>query len=114
MAGVTLIDKKSCYGVKDMYRFYEYYDSKAMEKRRFLRMKNPSLPINVKKHEYVEHCEFVHPDCKTIEEAIAFRNGLNDFEIDEKEGLPYYQQGDVLIFPANTNKLKSIFPEVLT
>lgn len=114
LTDVTLIDKKSCYGIKDMYCLYEYYDPKAMEKRRFLRMKNPSLPINEKKHEYVEHCEFVHPDCETVEEAIIFRNGLGSFEIDEKEGLPYYQQGDVLIFPANTNKLKSIFPEVLT
>jgi len=111
---VELIDSKPCYGIKDMYRLYKYRH--GWNWRVFLRMKNPSLPINPERDEYVEHCEFVHPNCSTVEEAIIFRNGLKErgFEIDEENGLPYYQQGDVLIFPENTNKLKSVFPERLS
>lgn len=36
-------------------------------------MKNPSL-------EETWHFEGVHPNCKTVDEALAWRNGLDEFK----------------------------------
>jgi len=40
--------------------------------RPYLKMKNPSIGVY--------HIEGVHPDCKTVKDAIMFRNGLKTFE----------------------------------
>lgn len=39
-------------------------------KRPYLKMKNPSIGTF--------HIEGVHPDCKTVEESLKFRNGMSD------------------------------------
>lgn len=39
-------------------------------KRPYLKMKNPSIGVY--------HIEGVHPDCKTVDDAIKFRNGTNE------------------------------------
>lgn len=44
-------------------------------KRPFLKMSNPSLDLI--------HVEGVHPSCKTVREAIAWRNGLDNFSSPE-------------------------------
>ena len=68
-------------------------------------MINPSIGIH--------HIEGVHPDCKTIQQALNFRNGLTDEMIDDVNGADWIQHGDVLIFPRNAKKFKSR-PEILT
>jgi len=40
--------------------------------RPYLKMKNPSIGVY--------HIEGVHPDCKTVKDAIMFRNGLKQYE----------------------------------
>lgn len=66
--------------------------------RPYLKMKNPSIGI--------WHVEGVHPSCNTVERALAWRNGLDENEIDDKNGADYIQQGDVLLFPVGATKFK--------
>lgn len=40
-------------------------------KRPYLKMKNPSIGVF--------HIEGVHPDCKTVKDALAWRNGMESF-----------------------------------
>lgn len=66
--------------------------------RPYLKMKNPSIGIY--------HVEGVHPNCDTIEKALAWRNGLDEGMIDDENGADYVQQGDVLLFPVGAKKFK--------
>lgn len=68
--------------------------------RPFLKMANPSVPE-------VWHVEGCHPDCKTVQEALNFRNSLTPDMIDEENGADWFQQGDVLLFPKDAKKFKS-------
>jgi hypothetical protein len=71
--------------------------------RPYLKMINPSLGV--------VHVEGVHPDCKTVEEAICFRNQLKEFSLpitldgqslfNPQDFGPYHQQGDCLMFIEN-------------
>jgi hypothetical protein len=45
------------------------YDDRG--ERPHLKMKNPSMDL--------WHIEGVHPDCKTVKEALAWRNGTKTF-----------------------------------
>ena len=65
--------------------------------RPFLKMENPSINT--------VHIEGVSPNCKTVHDAICFRNGLSEFSLpktldggDFGQGT-YHQQGDALFFP---------------
>lgn len=75
-------------------------------KRPYLKMRNPSI--------HVYHIEGVHPDCKTVAEALHFRKPeeMKKIKIDEN-GDDWYQQGDVCIWPNNAKSLKK-YPKVLT
>jgi hypothetical protein len=46
------------------------------------------------------HCEGVGHECKTVEQAIqwSYPDNLRKIPIDEKNGKPFYQQGDVVIW----------------
>ena len=55
-------------------------------------MSNPSLPE-------VWHVEGVPPDTKTVAEALNYRNGLSPDQIDDENGIEWYQQGDVTMRP---------------
>lgn len=74
--------------------------------RPYLRMKNPSV-------EGVIHIEGVHPDCKTVNDALLYRNGLKENQIDDVNGVDWYQQGDVLLIPKGAKKIKR-HPIILT
>jgi hypothetical protein len=74
-------------------------------KRPYLKMKNPSVGV--------WHVEGVHPDCRTVRQALKWRNSLTDAEIDDVHGADWYQQGDVIIRPSNRQRFKSQ-PIVLT
>ena len=49
-------------------------DLKLATKTKMLKMKNPSL-------EDVYHYEYVSPDCKTVKDALKFRNGVEELPI---------------------------------
>ena len=72
----------------------------------YLKMENASLPGTW-------HAEGVPNETKTVREAIMFRNGLSEDQIDEEHGSEYFQQGDVLLFPRGATKFKSR-PKILT
>lgn len=59
--GAKTIDKKNGYELLNL----DLGDGRF---RPYLKMKNPSVDL--------VHIEGVHPDCKTVEEALAWRNGL--------------------------------------
>jgi hypothetical protein len=52
-------------------------------------------------------------DVKTVREALNWRNGLTETQIDDKSGADWYQQGDVILRPRGAIKFKSL-PLVLT
>jgi hypothetical protein len=68
--------------------------------RPYLRMANPSVPE-------VWHVEGVHPDCRTVQDALNFRNGLRPDQVDDVTGADWFQQGDVCLFPRGATKFKS-------
>ena len=70
----------------------------------FLRMKNPSTDVS--------HVESVARACRTVAEALNFRNGLTPQQIDDEKGAKWFQQGDVLLFPHGERIFKSK-PEIL-
>lgn len=74
-------------------------------KRPYLRMQNPSVDA--------VHIEGVHPDCRTVQEALNYRNGLTPAEIDDVNGADWFQQGDVILRPRGATKFKSR-PKILT
>lgn len=57
----------------DKWKEYELLllDLKDGRKRPYLKMKNPSIDA--------VHIEGVHPDCKTVKDALAWRNGMKEF-----------------------------------
>ena len=63
-------------------------------KRPYLKMRNPSIGV--------WHVEGVAPNVKTVQEALNFRNGLTEKQIDEVNGTDWYQQGDVILRPTAT------------
>lgn len=73
--------------------------------RPYLKMRNPSTGAY--------HIEGVRPGCRTVQEALNYRNNLSPDMIDDVEGEDWYQQGDVILKPRGAVKLKSR-PVVLT
>ena len=70
-------------------------------KRPYLKMLNPSIGV--------WHVEGVAPNTKTVQQALNFRNGLTEAQIDEVNGTDWYQQGDVILRPpAKTYKPQPI------
>jgi hypothetical protein len=59
--------------------------------------------------------EGVPGDIETVEQAINFRKPvrLRAIPVDDKNGLDYYQQGDVVIWPKDAHAVK-FFPKILT
>ncbi len=74
-------------------------------KRVYLRMVNPSIGCF--------HVESVGPECKTVQQALNWRNGLNESNIDDVNGADWYQHGDVIIRPEGAEKFKSN-PKILS
>ncbi len=72
--------------------------------RHVLVMDNPSLPE-------VEHVEYVPVSCRTVEEAMNFRLGRTEAEVDDLNGSPYWLHGDVVIKPKGVRKFRR-WPEV--
>jgi hypothetical protein len=72
---------------------------------KYLKMGNPSLPDII-------HVERVGDDCKTVMDALAFRNNMHDVEVCE-DGEKWYQQGDVLMKPRGAKRLRP-WPERIT
>jgi hypothetical protein len=73
--------------------------------RPYLKMRNPSIRVF--------HIEGVGPDCRTVSQALNFRNGLTKNLIDDENGADWFQQGDVILRPRGAKKFKSR-PLVLT
>lgn len=71
-----------------------------------LKMLNPSVPE-------LWHIEFVDDQCKTVQEALNFRNRLTPDMIDDVNGAQWSQQGDVIIRPKDAKKFRSS-PTILT
>ncbi len=67
--------------------------------RPFLKMRNPSIDT--------WHVEGVPPGITTVQEALNWRNSLDNSQIDDINGVDTYQQGDVIIRPSGANKFKS-------
>jgi hypothetical protein len=74
-------------------------------RRPFLKMQNPSVDA--------VHIEGVHPRCRTVQEALNYRNGLAPEGIDDAAGADWYQQGDVILRPRGATRFKSR-PKILT
>jgi len=72
---------------------------------KFLKMQNPSIGI--------WHVEGVPNECETVYQALNFRNGLTENQIDDENGANWYQQGDVILRPKGASKYKRL-PVVLT
>jgi hypothetical protein len=71
-------------------------------------MKNPSIPG-------VYHLEGVPNKCNTIDEALHERKPaeLRKIPVDNVNGLEWYQQGDVCIWPKGAEAVKAR-PSILT
>jgi hypothetical protein len=74
-------------------------------KRPYLKMRNPSIGVF--------HIEGVSPECRTVQQALNFRNSLSPDQIDEEDGADWIQQGDVILRPRGPQKFKSR-PIILT
>jgi hypothetical protein len=72
----------------------------------YLRMENPSVPE-------LWHIEGVPNECCDVWSALNFRNGFMEADIDDVNGVDWYQQGDVLLKPVGAKKFKR-FPKILT
>lgn len=75
-------------GMYDLMEFDLKRDDRVKSKA--LRMQNPSIDA--------EHYEWVPDECRTVQEAICFRNHMTPDQIDDVNGEEYIQQGDVLLF----------------
>jgi len=106
--GGNVIDKDSFTNEHGTYE-YELVDletRRGEDPWRYLLMHNPSVPE-------LSHLEGVQNNCRTVKEALNFRNGLTEDQIDDVNGADWYQQGDVLMRPKGATKFKR-FPKVLT
>uniref|UniRef100_A0A6M3KV25 DUF6745 domain-containing protein n=1 Tax=viral metagenome TaxID=1070528 RepID=A0A6M3KV25_9ZZZZ len=74
--------------------------------RRVLEMPNASL------HE-MWHVEYVTETCNTIEEAMNFRLGRLESDVDDDIGSSWWLQGDVIIEPKGEKKLKR-WPDMIS
>ena len=72
-----------------------------------LKMKNPSIGVY--------HMEGVPSNIKTVKAALHIRKpkALRDIPIDDTNGLDWYQQGDVCVWPKGAKTVKSL-PSILT
>ncbi len=107
--GIERLCEKLKAKVIDSWNDYQLLSLEKIEgKPKYLKMKNPSL-------ENVFHLEGVPSDIETVEQALHFRKPerLKNIPIDNENGLDYYQQGDVIIWPKNAHTVKS-FPTILT
>lgn len=73
--------------------------------RPYLKMKNPSIGVY--------HIEGVHPTCRTVQQALNWRNGFTEAQIDDVHGAEWFEQGDVLLKPKGATTFKSR-PRILT
>jgi hypothetical protein len=109
--GIERIIQKLGGKTLDSWQEYELIELPQIEGMRtralYLKMKNPSINTY--------HIEGVSPDCKTVQDALHFRKpeAMRSIPIDEKNGLDYYQQGDVIVWPKGAKSLKS-YPSILT
>jgi len=83
----------------DTYELHEIDFGDGL-KRKYLLMSNPSL-------DDTWHLEGIINECKTVQEALNFRNGLTPNMIDDENGVDWYQQGDVILRPKGAKKYKS-------
>jgi len=67
--------------------------------RPYLKMLNPSVGV--------WHVEGVHPNCQTVQQALNWRNGLTEGQIDDINGSDWIQQGDVILKPKGKKTYKS-------
>ena len=74
--------------------------------RPYLKMLNPSMPG-------IYHVEGVAPNITTVQEALNWRNGFSLDQIDEINGVEFWQQGDVILKPKGAKAFKSQ-PTILT
>jgi hypothetical protein len=86
---------------------YELLEINLGDSRRrpYLKMQNPSVDA--------VHIEGVDPRCRTVQEALNYRNGLAPEMIDDVGGADWYQQGDVILRPRGATRFKSR-PKILT
>jgi hypothetical protein len=106
--GGTLLDaaRRACDPEGQTWTQYELYAPTVQFPARILKMLNPSVPE-------LWHAEFVPTSCQTVQHALNFRNHLGESQIDDQNGAPWQQQGDVIIRPRGATKFKS-FPVLLT
>lgn len=69
------------------------------ERFRYLSMLNQSVDM--------EHVEGVEMRCETVQQALNFRNGFRDDQIDDLNGVEWSQHGDVVVFPKGATKFRS-------
>lgn len=81
---------------------YELLSFKASETERwnYLKMAHPSIPE-------LWCVEGVSNECRTVQDALNFRNSLTPDMIDDINGVDWFQQGDVVLKPLNAKKFKS-------
>lgn len=109
--GIERVMSKLNAKILDAVGEYELLELPQIEGMRtravYLKMKNPSIGTY--------HVEGVSPDCKTVKDALRFRQPeeMKKIPVDDKSGLDYYQQGDVVIWPKGAPSLKS-YPSILT
>jgi hypothetical protein len=105
--GITRICEATKARVVSSCGLYELLELDLSDGRRrpFLRMQNPSVDV--------VHIEGVHPSCRTVQEALNYRNGLTPGQIDDVNGVDWYQQGDLLMRPRGATNFKSR-PKILT
>lgn len=96
--GAKVVDRKGDYELLVL-------QEKGQQKRPYLKMKNPSVPG-------VFHVEGIAPGIETVDDALKFRNKMNDVTFSEN-GADWYQQGDVIMVPKGAKCLKPN-PTVLT
>jgi len=105
--GIERIEYKLSSKTIEQDRVYALIDLTLDKGRtwRYLKMQNPSIGTY--------HIEGVPMGCKTIQDALNFRNNLSPEQIDDRNGADWYQQGDVILKPTNTTIFKSK-PTLLT
>ena len=69
-------------------------------------MENASIPE-------LYHVEGVPQSCRTVRDALNVRNSLTEEQIDDENGIDWYQQGDVILRPKGAKKFKRL-PKKLT
>lgn len=99
------IDKKTYYTKDGREHPYELHRLRVGSNDwTYLKMINPSVDL--------AHVEGVPNTCRTVQDALNFRNGLRPEQVSET-GADWVQQGDVLLFPEGAKTYKP-FPAYLS